>query len=82
MGNQIAAQESWVGKTFGNDWEILEKYNCAEYRAIYIKATGDETKKIKNALYLVRNNICGIETYMERTVIDRALRNGTSCMSK
>ena len=82
MGNSIAAQESWVGLKFGNNWEILEKYNCAEYRTIYIEATGDETKKIKNAHYLVRNNTCGIETYMERTVIDRALRNETSCMSK
>ena len=82
MGNLVAAQESWVGKIFGNNWEIIEKYNCADYRVIYIEATGDETKKIKNAHYLVRNNDCGIETYMERTVIDRALRNNTPIMSK
>ena len=82
MGNPIAAQESWVGLTFGNNWEILEKYNCAAYRKIYIDATGDTSKQIKNAHYLVRNNDCGVETYMERTVIDRALRNKTPIMSK
>ena len=82
MGNPTAAQETWVGETFGNNWEILKKYNCAEYRQIYIDATGDTSKKIKNVHYLVHNNNCGVDTYMERTVIDRALRNKTTEMSK
>ena len=82
MGNSIAAKESWVGMIFGNNWEILKKYNCAEYRKIYIEATGDTSKQIKNTHYFVRNNNCGIETYMERTVIDRALKNNTPIMSK
>lgn len=73
---------SFVGKTFGNNWEVLEQYNCAEYRAIYQEMTGDTTKQIKNTHYLVKNNNCGIETYMERTVIERALRNQTPIMSK
>lgn len=77
-----AAKETWVGKSFANNWKILKKYSCAEYRNIYIKQTGDETKQIKNSHYLVTNNDCGIETYMERTVIDRALRNATPVMSK
>lgn len=77
-----ATKESWVGKIFGTHWEILQKYSCAEYRKIYSEATGDTSKIIKNVHYLVHNNDCGIDTYMERTVIDRALRNQTPKMSK
>ena len=77
---RAADNENWSGMTFANNWEILEKYNCAEYRAIYQEATGDTTKKIKNAHYLVKNNNCGIETYMERTTIGRAINGQTPIM--
>lgn len=77
-----ATDENWAGLIFGNNWEILKKFNCAQYRTLYIKATGDTTKQIKNVHYLVENKICGIKTYMERTVIDRALKNKTLVMSK
>ena len=79
---QQAAEETWVGMNFANNWEILEKYSCAEYNNIYTKATGDTTKKIKNAHYLVKNNDCGIETYMERTTIGRAINDNRSIMAK
>lgn len=82
MSKTSATQEDWTGLMFGNDWEILKKYNCAEYRALYTEATGDTTKKIKNVHYLVENKNCGIKTYMERTVIERALNNQTPIMSK
>lgn len=77
-----ATHEDWTGLTFGNNWKILKKYNCAEYRTLYIEATGDNTKRIKNAHYLVENQTCGVKTYMERTVIERALNNKTPIMSK
>ena len=65
---------------FANNWEILEVLTCAEYRAIYQEMTGDTTKKIKNTHYLVRNNNCGIETYMERSTVQRNLEK--ECLSK
>ena len=70
----------YVGIKFANNWEILEKYSCAEYKAIYQEMTGDTTKQLKNAHYLVRNNECGIETYMERSTIQRNLTK--DCLSK
>ena len=82
MGKAAASLEDWTGLLFGNDWEILQKYNCAEYRNIYVEATGDTTKQIKNTHYLVENKKCGVRTYMERTVIGRAFQNQTSVMSK
>ena len=65
---------------FANNWEILEVLTCAEYRAIYQEMTGDTTKKIKNTHYLVRNNNCGVETYMERSTVQRNLEK--ECLSK
>lgn len=65
---------------FANNWEILKVLTCAEYRAIYQEMTGDTTKKIKNTHYLVRNNNCGIETYMERSTVQRNLEK--ECLSK
>lgn len=82
MNKKQAAKEDWTGKFFGNNWKIIQKYNCAEYRKIYQEATNDFSKKIKNAHYKVINTKCGIETYMERTVIQRALNNKTVLMSK
>ena len=81
MGKLDAAQENWTGKIFANDWVVLEKLNCSEYRALYKKFTGLDAK-IKNAHYKCENQKCGIETYMERTTIQRAMNSGRSCMSK
>jgi len=44
----------FVGKKFANNWEVLEKYSCSEYRTIYQEMTGDTTKQIKNSHYLVK----------------------------
>lgn len=82
MNKSIKAKENWTGKIFANGWKIIEKYNCAQYRKIYEEATNDFSKKIKNAHYKVINTECGIETYMERTVIQRAINNKTPVMSK
>lgn len=82
MTKTQATQESWVGTTFANNWEILEKYSCAEYRNIYQEVTGDTTKQIKNVHYKVKNKDCGIETYMERTTIGRAINDERTVMSK
>lgn len=65
--------EDYIGLKFANNWEILEKYSCADYRKIYVEMTGDTTKQIKNSHYLVKNHTCGIETYMERSTIKRNL---------
>lgn len=70
----------FVGKKFANNWEVLEKYSCAEYRTIYQEMTGDTTKQIKNSHYLVKNHTCGIETYIERSTIQRNLDK--TCLSK
>ena len=72
--------DKYVGLKFANNWEILERYSCSEYKAIYEEMTGDTTKIIKNAHYFVRNNECGIETYMERSTIQRNLNK--ECLSK
>lgn len=82
MAKADAALEDWTGLQFGNGWEVKQKYNCAEYRKIYQEATGDFEKKIKNAHYRVKNLNCGVETFMERTVIQRAFDNQTPTMSK
>lgn len=82
MSKASAAVEDWTGLIFANGWVIDKKLSCAEYRKIYLEQTGDATKIIKNAHYLCRNEHCGISTYIERTVIQRALRNGTACLSK
>lgn len=81
MSNIKAAAEDWTGKKFANGWVIDKKLNCAEYRKIYTELTGETTVN-KNAHYLCHNEICGIETYIERTVIKRALENNTPCMTK
>lgn len=70
------AKEDWSGENFGNNWTIIKKLSCAEYRKIYEEATGDNTKIIKNAHYYCHNNKCGVDTYLERTVIERAKKNG------
>jgi len=80
--NVKAAKEDWSGRIFANNWEILKKLSCAQYREIYQEMTGDTTKQIKNTHYLIRNNTCGIETYMERTVIDRIIKNNSTLISK
>lgn len=82
MSKASATVEDWTGKVFANNWKIEEKLSCAEYREIYQKATGDMTKKIKNAHYRCFNQDCGVESYLERTVIQRALNNGTPVLSK
>ena len=74
--------ENWSGQFFANNWEVIEKYNCSEYRKIYQDKTKDMNKKIKNVHYLVKNHNCKIETYMERTTIGRAIENKTPVMSK
>lgn len=76
----MSITDEYIGLKFANNWEILEKYSCAEYRKIYEEMTGDTTKKIKNSHYLVKNNSCGIETYMERSTIQRNLNK--PCLSK
>lgn len=81
MSRADAAQDSWVGYTFANDWVIDKKYTCAEYRKLYKEMTGEESLT-KNAHYLCHNELCGVETYMERTVIKRAMDNDTQVMSK
>jgi hypothetical protein len=40
----MPTKDEWYGQSFANNWIVGEKYNCAEYRAIYIKQTGDTTK--------------------------------------
>jgi hypothetical protein len=82
MGKVEATNENWTGLKFANNWEILKKFSCAEYKAIYEQETGDLTKKIKNAHYLCYNANCDTYTYLERTVIQRAMSNNTSCLSK
>ena len=74
--------DNLVGITFANNWEITESYTCAEYREIYIKMTGDTSKKIKNTHYLVKNNECGISTYMERSTIKRNIDGNIPVLSK
>ena len=71
-----SAREDWSGENFGNNWTIIKKLSCAEYRKIYAEATGDTSKIIKNTHYLCHNNTCGVDTYIERTVIERAKKNG------
>ena len=70
------AKEDWSGENFGNNWTIIKKLSCSEYRKIYEEMTGDNTKIIKNSHYLCHNNNCGVDTYLERTVIERAKKNG------
>lgn len=70
------AKEDWSGENFGNNWTIIKKLSCSEYRKIYEEITGDNTKIIKNSHYLCHNNNCGVDTYLERTVIERAKKNG------
>jgi hypothetical protein len=77
-----ANREDWSGLEFANGWQIQKKLNCAEYRQIYIEQTGDTTKQIKNTHYLCYNKNCGVSTYIERTVIQRAINNQTPCLSK
>lgn len=81
MSKLTATQEDWSGIKFANGWVIDKKINCAEYRKIYTELTGETTIN-KNTHYLCHNENCGIETYIERTVIKRALDNGTPCMTK
>lgn len=76
-----AAREDWTGLTFANNWIIQKKLNCAEYRAIYKEATGED-KIIKNAHYLCYNQDCGVFTYLERTVIQRAMNSKATTLSK
>ena len=78
----MAAAVNLVGSKFGNGWEAKVKLTCAQYRDIYIKETGDTSKQIKNSHYLCHNHECGVDTYMESTTIQRAIRSGTPCMSK
>lgn len=78
----IKAREDWSGRIFANNWEIQEKLNCAEYRKIYQEQTGDMTKKIKNSHYRCYNKNCGVTTYIERTVIQRAMDANRDCLSK
>lgn len=78
----MAAAVNLVGSKFGNDWEVKTRLGSAQYRDIYVKATGDTSKIIKNAHYLCHNNKCNVDTYMESTTIQRAIRSGTPCMSK
>ena len=82
MGNAIAAKEDWSGIEFANGWIIEKKLSCAEYRKIYTEQTGDTTKQIKNTHYLCHNKNCGIKTYIERTVIQRALNANKDCLTK
>lgn len=76
-----ARQEDWTGRSFANSWMIQQKLNCAQYRAIYKEATGED-KIIKNTHYLCHNSVCGVDSYLERTVIQRAIDNGTPILSK
>lgn len=78
----MPTKDEWYGQSFANNWIVGEKYNCAEYRAIYIKQTGDTTKQHKNSQYLCYNTICGVSTYMERSVILYAMKDQRNCMSK
>ena len=78
----MAAAVNLVGSQFGNGWEATAKLTCAQYRDIYIQETGDTSKQIKNSHYLCHNHECGVDTYMESTTIQRAIRSGASCMSK
>lgn len=73
---QLKAKEDWSGEIFGNNWTIIKKLSCAEYRKIYEEITGDTSKIIKNSHYFCHNNNCGVDTYLERTVIERAKKNG------
>jgi hypothetical protein len=82
MSKSQATKEDWSGLIFANNWKIIQKLTIKEYKAIYEKLTGDKTKIIKNTHYLCKNLTCGIETYMERTVIQRALNSNRDCMSK
>lgn len=77
-----AAAENWTGKSFANGWVIDKKLSCAEYRKIYVEQTGDTSKQIKNAHYLCHNTNCGVSTYIERTVIKRAMDASRDCLSK
>ena len=76
-----AAREDWTGLTFANNWIIQKKLNCAEYRAIYKETTGED-KIIKNTHYLCYNQDCGVSTYLERTLIQRAMNSKVSMLSK
>lgn len=82
MGNIQAAKEDWTGLEFANGWQIIKKLNCAEYRKIYQEQTGDFTKIIKNSHYLCCNKNCGTSTYIERTVIQRAMLSKRDCLTK
>lgn len=55
-----------IGDTFGNKWEILEEYTCAEYAAI-------AGHSVKNHHFKCVNHMCGIETYLERTTVRKAI---------
>lgn len=82
MGKSEATKEDWTGLQFANGWTIQKKLSCAEYRAIYIEQTGDTSKQIKNSHYLCYNENCGISTYIERTVIQRAMQSNRDCLTK
>ena len=82
MSITSATKEDWTGIKFANGWVINKKLSCAEYKKIYIKQTGDESKIIKNTHYLCHNEKCGVSTYIERTVIQRALKANRDCLSK
>ena len=69
-----AAKENWSGQSFANNWEILEKYNCAQSKALGLGG--------KNVHYRVFNHSCGVETYMERTTIGDAIEDKRSTMGK
>lgn len=80
MGKGEASKENWTGLTFANDWVVVKKLNCAEYREVYIQETGDTSKQIKNSHYYCHNNTCGVDTYFERTVLQRMF--GQKILSK
>lgn len=74
MSKIIAAKEDWSGQFFANNWEILEKYNCAQSKALGLGG--------KNVHYKIINRTCGVETYMERTTIGDAIFDKRTTMSK
>ena len=77
-GKQAAAKEDWTGKSFANNWIIEKKLTPTEYTNLYIKMTGIERNKVKNAYYKCRNLQCGVVTYLGRTTIE----NASACLSK
>ena len=71
---RAADKENWSGMTFANNWLIIEKYNCAQSKALGLGG--------KNSHYAVYNTVCGVDTYMERTTIGDALEDKRLIMSK